>query len=291
MASRITKLFFGIMLSTPLLVFAAHNPGNKPFVIGTLMGRIGNCMFQIATACAVAWDNDAEAYFPGLNHSSDEFHHIFFRCRADSPPAPVEFEWSDPICSGYLPIPFHPNMQLTGYYQNEKYFLRYRDRILKLFKPRRCDLEYIEEKYKYILDDPKSVSVHLRCFYAELGRSSIQYERDYFSKAMALFPKDSLFVVTSDNMDFAHRNIPTDWGRVVFIEDEPAYIDFFLQTLCKHNIISNSTFSWWGAWLNENPLKIVVRPNFWMPGELDIGGPDEWIKVDAMMMEEALLHK
>ena len=87
-------------------------------------------------------------------------------------------------------------------------------------------------------------------------------------------------------MDFAHRNIPTDWGRVVFIEDEPAYIDFFLQTLCKHNIISNSTFSWWCAWLNENPLKTVVRPSFWMPGEPDIECPDDWIRVDAARMDE-----
>ena len=103
---------------------------------------------------------------------------------------------------------------------------------------------------------------------------------------MALFPKDSLFVVTSDNIEFARRNIPTDWGRVVFIEDELPYIDFFLQTLCKHNIISNSTFSWWGAWLNENSSKIVVRPRVWLSGQPDIGGPDEWIKVDAMGMQE-----
>ena len=287
MMSRVTRLLFGIALFAPLLAFAARPSESKPFVIGSLLGRVGNCMFEVATACTVAWDNYAEPYFPDLNRSSDEYTHIFFRCRTSSPSAPVEFEWSAPPF-GYQPIPFHPNMRISGYFQNEKYFSEYRDRILKLFKPRRQDLEYIKSKYKYILDDPKSVSVHLRYYYAEKPDEDtfVQYDREYFTKAMALFPKDSLFVVMSDNIDFARRNIPTDRGRVVFIENEPFYIDFFLQTLCKHNIISNSTFSWWGAWLNENSSKIVVRPRVWLSGQPDIGGPDEWIKVDAMGMQE-----
>ena len=282
MPSRGIKLLLGLVLFVPIFGIA-----EKPFVIGSLMGRIGNQMFEIATASAVAWDNGAEAYFPSLNRSSDEFRHIFFRCKTETPSAPVEFEWSQPVnWAHYSPVPFHPNMRMFGYYQNEKYFFQYRDRLLKLFKPRRSDLEYIQKTYTYILDDPKSVGVHLRCFYSELGRPSIQYEREYFTKAMALFPKDSLFVVTSDNIEFARQNIPTDWGRVVFIESEPAYIDFFLQTLCKNNIMSNSTFSWWCAWLNENPSKIVVRPSFWMPGEPDIECPDDWIRVDAARMDE-----
>jgi hypothetical protein len=63
-------------------------------------------------------------------------------------------------------------------------------------------------------------------------------------------------------------------------------IDFQLMSLCKHNIIPNSTFSWWAAWLNEHPEKVVVTPNRWFNDEsmntkalLDTI-PDDWIRVD-----------
>lgn len=260
----------------------------KPYVIGTLLGQLGNRMFEIAAASAVAWDNGAEAYFPNLAPGPD-YTHIFFRCKIIPPSSKIEFEWASPGI-GYQPIPFHPNMRISGYCQSEKYFLRYRDRILKLFAPRSADLRYIKRKYSTIVNHPKSVSVHLRCYYAEKPNDDrfIQYDREYFEKAMALFPKDSLFVVTSDNIAFARRHIPTDRGTVIFIEHEPFYIDFFLQSLCKHNIISNSSFSWWSAWLNQNPSKIVVRPHTWLKEVPDIGGPDEWIKIDAMGMQEKL---
>jgi hypothetical protein len=282
-----------LTLCSPLPLVASSSPTlckpansqTKPFVIGSLLGRLGNCMFEVATACAVAWDNDAEAYFPDFTHSPD-YARVFFRCKLNPPSTKVEFEWATPAY-GYQPIPFHPNMRISGYCQNEKYFLRYRDRLLKLFAPRTNYLRYIERKYRKILDHPNSVSVHIRSYYTEVPHY-IQYDREYFEKAMSLFPKSSLFVVTSDNIDFARQNIPTDKGEVIFIENEPFYIDFFLQSLCKHNIISNSTFSWWSAWLNTNPSKIVVRPRVWLQGFPDIGGPDEWIKIDAMSMQERL---
>jgi hypothetical protein len=286
------KVFFCFFstCSSGLLVATSPKPDGsvqtKPYVIGSLLGQLGNRMFEVATAYAVAWDNNADAYFPDFTPNPD-YAHIFFRCKIIPPSSKVEFEWAT-SAHGYQPIPFHPNMRISGYCQSEKYFLRYRDRILKLFAPRKDDLKYIKRKYNKILDHQNSVSVHLRYYYAEKPNEDqfIQYDREYFEKAMSLFPKDSLFVVTSDNIEFARRNIPTDRGEVIFIEHEPFYIDFFLQSLCKHNIISNSTFSWWSAWLNQNPSKIVVRPRDWIRGEPDIGGPDEWIKIDAMGMQE-----
>ena len=131
------------------------------------------------------------------------------------------------------------------------------------------------------------MSVHLRYYHAEKPNEFLQYDREYYEKAMNLFPNESLFVVTSDNSDFAHKTIPSEGRHVVFIEGEPYSIDFWLQSLCKHNIISNSTFSWWSAWLNQNPEKIVVRPRIWMYGnQPDIGGPPEWIHIDAAGMRK-----
>lgn len=265
-----------------------ENMQEKPYVIGKLLGQLGNKFFEIAAASAVAWDNGAEAYFPDLGIDTD-FRHFFFRCKKTPPNDKVEHvAYTGTL--GYTPITYHPSMKIEGYSQNEKYFAHHRDKLLKLFAPRAEDERYIKKKYSKILLHPNSVSVHLRYYYREKpdDEAFVQYDREYFEKAMSLFPDNSLFVVTSDNIDFAKKNIPTHRGTVLFIENEPYYIDFILQSLCKHNITSNSSFSWWGAWLNQNPHKIVVRPRVWLAGLPDIGGPDTWIKVDAIGMQERL---
>ena len=86
----LTAVVFGITA----FLHSGDSSGNKPFVVGSLLGRVGNRMFEVATASAVAWDNGAEACFPEFNRSSDEFRHIFFRCKTTLPAAPIKFEWS-----------------------------------------------------------------------------------------------------------------------------------------------------------------------------------------------------
>ncbi len=283
------------LISFALLMCWSLNPvqatekskDDKPFLIGAFAGQLGNRMFQIATVSALAWDHGAEPCFPSL--SKDEFlveyQHMFFRCHPKRPKHKIEHKWKDKQAFGYRPIEFQKNMKIHGFFQNEKYFAHHRERLLKLFAPHPHDLAYVQKKYQWILEHPYTVGVHLRYYQREVPDSDyfIQYDREYFEKAMALFPESSLFVVASDNLAFARQEIPTEGKNVVFIEGEFYYIDFLIQSLCKHNIISNSTFSWWAAWLNRNPDKIVVRPAAWL-GTDDIGGPDDWIKIEARGM-------
>jgi hypothetical protein len=266
---------------------------SESYVIGSILGGLGNQMFQVATTCALAWDNGAEPYFPDyipvLPHSTS-FHHVLFRCAIYPPSNHVSYEWSTPVY-GYQPIPFRENMKLSGYSQSEGYFAHHRDRLLKLFAPLEADLRYIQRKYQAVLEHPASVCVHIRYYFAEKPDEPAfrQYDEEYYEKAMSLFAEDSLFVVISDNITFAKRVIQSKGRNVLFIENEPHYIDFFLQTLCKHNIIGNSSFSWWGAWLNQNPGKIVIRPEKWVDGYPDIGGPSSWIKIAAKSYQEKLI--
>lgn len=263
---------------------------DQPYITGSILGGLGNQLFEVATTCALAWDHGAEPYFPDyiplLPHSQD-LHHVLFRCALYPPTTDISCEWATPVY-GYQPIPFTNKMKLSGYSQNEKYFAHHRDKLIALFSPKDSDLQYIKNKYTEILNHPHTVCVHVRYYFAEKPDDPAfrQYDEEYYEKAMRLFSDQALFIVISDNMEFAKKIISTKNRQILFIEQEPSYIDFFLQTLCKHNIIGNSTFSWWGAWLNQNPGKIVVRPAKWMDGYPDIGGPDSWIRVQAKSYQE-----
>ena len=86
----------------------------------------------------------------------------------------------------------------------------------------------------------------------------------YFDKATSEIVKkhsDIRFVVFSDDINWCKEAFKNK--NFTFIEDEKDYIDLHMMSLCKHNIIVNSTFSWWGAWLNTNPNKIVIAPKVW----------------------------
>ena len=115
---------------------------------------------------------------------------------------------------------------------------------------------------------------------------------------MDLFPSDALFIVSTNNLAFAKEQVPQEGRRVFFLENEPPYIDFYTLTLCKHAIISNSTFGWWAAYLNTHPGKVVVCPKIWLfkgkpnielatkhpqlyPQEYPDVYPPDWIQIDA----------
>jgi hypothetical protein len=291
MKSRMFLIFYAFSL-----VFFKLSSEEKPYVVGSVRLGLGNQLFQVATTCALAWDNGADPYFPDyvnyFPHAESTYNHIFFRCDIVPPRQKISVNWTTPI-SEYQPIPFTNGMKISGYSQNQRYFAHHRERIIQLFAPKDSDLEYINNKYGWLLNNENfcdTVCVHVRYYFGEVSHlpEYRQYDHEYFEQAMQLFPNNVTFVVVSDNIHFAKEVISTKDRKVVFIESESYYIDFFIQTLCNHNIISNSTFSWWGAWLNQNPKKIVVRPARWIDGYADLECPDSWIRIDAKCYYERI---
>lgn len=262
---------------------AQEGAEDKPCVIANIYGQLGNNLFQVATAQALAWDHGAEAYFPDFASSSSVYDHVFFRCKRYSPDAEVNFVWNE-VQFDYHPIPFQPNMLINGYFQSEKYFASHREQLLQLFAPRAEDLEYMRKKYMFVLGHPYTVGVQIRHYKTDTSLKDLypQYGKDYLEKAIAYFPESALFVVTSDNMEFARKNMPPV-KNVLFIENEPHYIAFYLLSMCKHNIITNSTFGWWAAWLNANPDKKVIYPGKHINGlpTQDVY-PANWTKIEAL---------
>ncbi|MBS0621099.1 MAG: alpha-1,2-fucosyltransferase [Verrucomicrobia bacterium] len=253
--------------------------------------QLGNNLFQIATASALAWDHGVTAYFPDLltnpwDNIPINREHVFMRCSMHAPSEPDQV-WSEPDFA-YHPIPYEGgHLYLKGYFQSEKYFKHQRARLLELFAPREDHYAYMQKKYRWLIDHPCTVGVQVRAQHEDpSGRFFIQYGKDYFGKAMAYFPDDALYIISTNDEAYARRLLPEKMKNCVFLRDEPYYIDLHLLTYCTHSLISNSSFGWWAAWLNQNPEKIVVSPSLWVhPGSglptQDLL-PEEWIKLDAV---------
>ena len=150
------------------------------------------------------------------------------------------------------------NIKIEGYFQSHLYFNEYRNDILDLFSIDNISLNYIKNKYPILFDNNKMcISIHIRMNYA----NCINYNFNYFEKAINYFTEkfnNIHFLVFSNNVEsiqqwFKHKDY-------TIITNNIDYIDLGIMSLCKHNIITHSTFSWWGAYLNNNPDKIVIFP-------------------------------
>jgi len=247
-------------------------------------------MFEIATALSLAWDHDAEAYFPDLREKNgfniaNNYEKVFFRLNAEAPLRPISVEYRERAHS-FDSISFTPDMKICGFFQSEKYFKHHRDKIVELFQPIPEIMDYLHQKYGDIIHHPKTVALHARTYFHEDPRRTCFHfcNRDYFANAMELFPdEDTLFVVFSDQMWWCKFVFGAFNRQIIFIENEDYLHDFYLMSLCNNQIISNSSFSWWAAYLNQNPEKVVVGPAKWMTNKKlpdhDII-PEDWIKVD-----------
>jgi hypothetical protein len=163
-------------------------------------------------------------------------------------------------------------LYLAGYFQTHLLVEEIADelRVELTFKepPQGKNLELLQQ----ISRSKNPVSLHVR-----RGDSTLAHEgkvvlpMEYYSNAVSTF-KDRLvgptFFVFSDDIAFVKENLPRDIG-MVFVEhndDFAAHEDLRLMSSCHHHIIANSTFSWWGAWLNPRPEKMVIAPRHWFLG-------------------------
>lgn len=180
------------------------------------------------------------------------------------------------------------NCYLFGYWQSDLYFKNIREEILQSFHFPKFKENSQNEKVSRRLKDCRSVSVHIRRGdYLKVAATLCSIS--YYEKAITLMKEKvnpELFVIFSDdiawckehfgNLIGASETLYVDWNK-----GKESFRDMQLMSLCQHNIIANSSFSWWGAWLNQNPNKIVMCPSRWMPhGTQPDVLPSDWIKID-----------
>ena len=185
-------------------------------------------------------------------------------------------------------------LYIGGYWQNHLMVEEVADdlRLELTFKEpaRGKNLEVLEQ----IIHSRNPVSLHVR-----RGDSTVALEgkvvlpMEYYLDAISMIKKrlvDPTFFVFSDDIPFVKENLPRDIGMVLVQhnDDFTAHEDLRLMSACRHHIIANSTFSWWGAWLNPRPEKMVIAPRHWFLGVDNYYPnlfPRDWMLVEVAGVE------
>lgn len=183
------------------------------------------------------------------------------------------------------------NRILTGYWQCENYFSDIKSIIRNEFTIINPPDPICEEYYRQI-NTTNSVSIHIRrgdYTKPELINIHGLCDMDYYNRSIERISKSIIkpvFYVFSDNLEWAKNNLQSAMPMYFVDLDNGGneIEDFRLMMSCKHNIIANSTFSWWAAWLNRNQEKIIIAPKFWFSSEIFRKQqkniiPDNWIKM------------
>lgn len=166
------------------------------------------------------------------------------------------------------------------YYQGYFFDLKYYDEIRPILQREFCLKEplVLPKKLKDVLSNENTVSIHIRRGdFLRLNRNISQ--SDYYAKAIELIEEKlekPVYMVFSDDIDWVKRNLHIP-GENIYVSEMgfEDYQELTIMKHCKHNIIANSTFSYWAAYLNKNEQKIVICPKRWKTKII----PNEWIKI------------
>lgn len=231
-----------------------------------IMGGLGNYLFQIATTFAISKRDNKKMIIdtsdnmvphkPYKNYTDNIFRNIEFTTDYKG------FTRVNENGFNYSDIPYvEGNTKLFGYFQSEKYFKNYRKEILDLFSMDENTKNYNKENYSTLLEGD-TCSIHVRRGdYVRLSHYHYLQNIDYYKSAYEYIGKEKKYLIFSDDIEWCKKNL-NFIENSHFIEGNTDYQDLYLMSLCKNNITCNSTFSWWGAWLNNND-NIVTIPSRW----------------------------
>lgn len=263
-----------------------------------LKGGLGNQMFQIAAVIELSLNNRIpfcfdESTWPTMGGAGGEafqasppknyLNNIFRKLPFKIIKSKNMFNIYNEPFFHYSEIQPRHNLLLNGYFQSDKYFIKNSKIIKKVFSPSKNIIEEFNSKYR-LDNEHELVSIHVRRG-SHLRNPKYHGSCDlkYFQNSMSEFSDNARFLVFSDDMKWCKENFNDE--RFVFVEGRKDYEDLYFMSLCDHNIICNSTFSWWSAWLNTNESKKVISPKKWFgPGyshhDLSDLTPTGWTIID-----------
>ena len=248
----------------------------KKEITGHLMGGIGNLLFILATCYALSKINKSTLIFyskPWNNKRKNIIkYNMFKNFKLDlntSRNYNITYRENN-FFYETIRLDSCINNCIYGYFQSYKYFESCKTEFVKmLHNPHSKTIESVIEKYKQDNNDNNTltpISIHVRrTDYLSLSHIHLNLSSEYYSNAISHFStENSIFIIFSDDVKFIQneplfQNLP----HKIIIENPDDEFCFWLMSACTHNIIANSSYSWWASYVNSNPAKLVIAPNRW----------------------------
>jgi len=252
-------------------------------------GRLGNNLFQIATLISLADKMGVDFILPHLTHAGHRgdipvdlsmFGYDFKRGECD-----VVDEYHEKVFE-YVEIPYQDKLKIGGFFQSWKYFENVKEQLLtKYFIPSDNVINSLE-KYQI---SPNSLGISVRRGdYLMLQNNHCVLDTPYYQEALDTYFQsniDQIFVF-SDDLEWCQQVFGND---VIYVKDDVG-TQLFLMSKMKHLILSNSTFAWWGAYLNSNN-GIIVAPTPWFGSNYsDKNTQDLYHPTWKVLSHEIIIH-
>jgi len=267
------------------------------YITCRLVGRTGNMMFQLAHAYAKSLEYNRQFVAPLGESSPFPFRDNLFRKIDFDIHFTPQSDKAAHISAPFQYVDLKPEDDkptvFLGYYQSEKYFGKFTEGVRTLFSP---PMEFVDKALKAypFLNDSIVAAINVR-----RGDYLTQPTRhpvigvDYIKEAINQLPSYDYLLVTSDDMEWCKNHIK---GPKVVYNNPAMFWDhegIWLLSLCDHFVISNSTHSWWGAWLSRSNNKTVIAPSTWVGPDITDDMTDvwceSWIKINTVY-DNGVIH-
>lgn len=241
-------------------------------------GQLGNQLFFVASTIGIALKNNTTYGFTAnLGYHNKDYQKIFKYDIPNQTTYVPKKQYHQEEFS-YYDVVINEDVELYGYFQSERFFKHCEDLIRKQFEFKDEYVNNIKNKYDF-LDNTCSVHIRRGDYVNQPNHhplTPIKYYEKILNKIKGNYKKIIFF---SDDNDWVSNQFKDDKYIIPEFDEDYDLNSFILMSLCQDNIICNSTFSWWAAWLNKNPNKRVFAPdpNTWFGKAYDHFNPKDII--------------
>lgn len=264
------------------------------------MGGLGNQMFQISKAVSEGLTNNIQTIFqksaftPMLGNQPTKYLTNIFRNINFVDTLPSSLRVPEPTWQyNKLNVIYDKPIEFYGYFQSSKNFNGHGNFLREMFSPTTEFINKINKLFPNI-NDSNTISIHVRRGdYLTISNILPVVDKSYIDECLKYAGHYDRIFIFSNDKEWCEKNLKYENSEIVYgLED---YEELWMISLCKINIMSNSSFSWWGSYLNKNQSKKVICPSKWFGPKGEKNYEDiyenEWVKIEVNYYNGRLVYE